>query len=98
MRAGTPPLHAFARRPHRTERHPTAESLGERHHVRGNPELLRREPRAGAAHARLHLVEHEERADLGRELAEATDKGRGRSDVAALAKHRLYEDRGDVFW
>ena len=46
----------------RADRQAAAEALGERHHVGGDALGLVGEPRAGAADARLDLVEHEQRA------------------------------------
>ena len=46
------------------DRHARAEALGERHHVGPDAGPLVREPLAGAAHAALHLVEHQQPAAL----------------------------------
>ena len=48
----------------RADRHARAEALGERHHVGADAGPLVREPLAGAAHAALHLVEHQQPAAL----------------------------------
>src|SRR6266550_8697925 len=96
MRARAPMLHALASRDDRTERHATPEGLRRRDDVGRHAELLRREPRARAAHSRLDLVKHEERADLRRELAQRTYERSGGRNVAALAEHGFDHDRGDV--
>src|SRR5262249_30402123 len=53
------PAAAVVRNAHREA---AAERLGERHDVGGHPGMLEREQVAGAAHAGLHLVEHEQQA------------------------------------
>ena len=69
-----PGLKSSRRRPGRearADRHAVAESLGERHHVGHDARVLEREPLAGAAHAALHLVEHEQPAVRVADLAQA---------------------------
>ena len=58
-------------------------------------EVLAGEHLAGAAHARLHLVDDQQDAVLRRQLAQALQERRRRHDVAALALDRLDDDRGD---
>ena len=53
----------------RADRHAAAEALGQRHRVGHDARLVEGEPRAGAADAGLHLVEHEQRAGLAGEVA-----------------------------
>ena len=78
----------------RADRQPVREPLRERHRVGPDAELLPREERAGAADAGLHLVEDEQRAVLvGERAREREDLRRERPD-AALALHRLEQDRG----
>ena len=53
----------------RADREPAAEPLGQGHRVRHHARRLVRPQRAGAAHAGLHLVEHQRRAHLVARLA-----------------------------
>ena len=78
----------------RAHRKAAADALAERHRVRRHAVVLPGEPVAGAADAGLDLVEDQERAVLAAELAQAGEVA-GRRDVdAALALHRLDDERG----
>ena len=75
------------------DRHAAAEALGEGHRVGHDAGLLEGEPRAGAADAGLHLVEHEQRADLAGDLAGRAQVGRAARAHARLALDRLEDER-----
>ena len=63
----------------------------------GGHAVRRREPAAaGAAHARLDLVEHQQRAVLPGELRARCRNPVGEVEHAGLALDRLDEQRGDV--
>ncbi len=80
----------------RADRQPVREALGERDRVRPDAVGLPREERAAAADAGLHLVEDQQRAVRVGELACLRERlGRERMD-AALALHRLEQDRRGV--
>ena len=84
----------------RADGEPAAEPLRHGHRVghdaAADVRELVGEPGAGPAHAGLHLVEDQQRAVLGRELAgERQVAGRERPD-AGLALDRLDEQRGDL--
>ena len=55
---------------HCPEREAAADALGHRHHVGRNAGPLVGEQLAGAAHAGLHLVEHQQQAVLVAQLAQ----------------------------
>ena len=74
VRPGAPALHPLACRDDGAERQAAAECFGERHDVGRHVDLLRREPRAGAAHPCLDLVEDKERADPRGELAQGAQE------------------------
>ena len=92
------------------DRHARAEALGERHHVGLDAGPLVREPLAGAAHAALHLVEHQQPAVLvadaahflagtrsssaGCRLRPGSPRGRRRRRSGCVARDLL--DRRDV--
>ncbi len=78
------------------DRQAVRERLGKRHELRPDAELLEREEAAGAAHARLHLVEREQRAELLGQRRSRREERRLERDHAALAEHRLEEDQPDV--
>ena len=78
------------------DRQPAAEPLGQGHDVGGDAVVLVGEKRAGAAHSGLHLVEHQQRAVLGGDLAGGHQVAGGRDDDAALPHDRLQEHRGGV--
>ncbi len=77
------------------DRHAVAERLGHRDDVGHDAEVLVREPRAGAAEAGLDLVDHEQDPALVAEPADALEVLGGGRVHAALALHRLEQDRGD---
>ena len=78
------------------DRQAVRETLGERHELRADVELLEGEEAAGAADAGLHLVEREERAELLRELGRGFHEVGLEWDHAALAEHGLEQDQADV--
>ena len=59
-------------------------------------EVIGREHLPGPAHARLHLVHHQQHAVLGGQLAQPLQERRRRHDVAALPLNRLDDNRGDL--
>ena len=79
------------------DRQAVGQSLRERDRIGADAELLEREERARAADARLHLVEHEQRPGLVRELARCGDERCVEGDDAALAEDRLEQDAAGVF-
>ena len=60
---------AFGPATTRADRHARAQALGQRHHVGLDAGPLVREPLAGAAHAALHLVDHQQPVALVAERA-----------------------------
>src|SRR5690606_32045843 len=91
---------ALAVRDHRAHGEAAAEALGERddvgHDLAADLGLLVREPRAGAPDAGLHLVEHEQRAVPGGEVARGDEVARREGAHARLALHGLDDERGDL--
>ena len=71
---------------------PVREALGQRDEIRADAERLEREERPGTTHARLDLVEAEERGKLGGGGHEL----RGQRVNAAFAQDRLEEHETDV--
>ncbi len=80
--------------PARTDRHPVAQRLGHGHHVRLDVEVLEAEPPAGSPEARLDLVDHEQDAPVGAELAQGAEVIRRRHHHTGFAHDRLDEDGG----
>ena len=78
------------------DRQPVREPLRERHELRAHAGLLEGEERPGAADARLHLVEGEERAELVCERRSRGDERRLERDDAALAENGLEQDQADI--
>ena len=90
------PRRCVIRDEQRADRQAVRKAFRERDRVGLHAELLPREEAAGAADARLHLVEDQQRAVLVRERARLCEElGRERMD-AAFALHRLEQDRGRV--
>ena len=58
--------------------------------------MLDREPCAGAAKARLHLIGDQENAVLVTDRAQLLHHLEGHGGIAAFAKHRLDDDRGNT--
>ena len=81
MQARGQQVGGVADREARADRQAAAESLGQRDDVGGDAVVLVGEEGAGAADAGLHLVEHQQRAVLGGDLA-------GRDQVARRAGRR----------
>ena len=75
---------------------PPPEALGQRDDVRPDAGALVREPGSGAADPGLHLVDHQQRAVCGGDLAGRGEVAVGSRDHAGLAEDRLQEDRGHV--
>ena len=84
------------RRKARADRKAAAERLGQRHDVGRDAEPLVGEQLAGAAHAGLHLVEHQQQAVVVAELAQRPEERMRRRAHAALALQRLDQDAGGV--
>ncbi len=80
--------------PARADRHAVAERLGHRDDVGHHTEPLVTEPRAAAAEAGLHLVDHEEDPALVAEPADALEVLGGGGVDAALALHGFEQHRG----
>jgi hypothetical protein len=79
------------------DRHQRAtERLGDRHDVGHDAEVLAGEPLARASHARLDLVEDQERADPVAGRSDRAKVVRGWHDDPALALHRLEDDGGGL--
>ncbi len=89
-------VHDLGPADHARERVAGRDGLGDRHQVRLDPELLDREHRPGTAEAGLHLVDDQHDPVLGGDLAHALDELLRRRDEAALALHRLEDDRRDL--
>ena len=85
-----------ARPMHARERQPARDRLGDRHQVRLDAVVLHREELARAAEAGLHLVGDQDDPVLVADPAEAVDELGRSDDEAALALHRLEDDRGDL--
>ena len=81
VQAGVEQIGGLADREARADRQPAAEPLGQGDHVGGDAVVLVGEKRSGAAHSGLHLVEHQQRAVLGGDLA-------GRDQVAGGRRRR----------
>src|SRR6478735_4152083 len=80
----------------RADRDAAAEALGERDDVGLHAvEQLVGEPRAGAGHAGLHLVEPQQRTVAVGDPLGGGEVVRGRHDDAGLSLHRFEDDRGD---
>ena len=90
------PRHDVLLRDHRAQRHAGRDPLGREHDVGDDAGVLGREHLAGAPHAALHLVEHQEDAVAIGDRAQPAQELRRRHDVAAFAQHRLDDDRRDV--
>ena len=81
---------------HRADREARAETLGQRHDVGRDAELLVAEHLAEPADAGLHLVEGEQQALLVAERAEVAEELRRRHADTALALQRLDHDAGGL--
>ena len=78
------------------DRHAGAERLGGDDDVGGDAVVLEREQLAGAREAALHFVGNHHDAVLIAELADPAQEARRHRHEAALALHRLDDDRGDL--
>ncbi len=88
-------VHVLAHR-HRAERHVArVDALRRRDDVRHDVPVLAREPAAGAAPARHHLVEDEQDPVPLRDLADRLEVAVGRVDEAVRADDRLHDHGGD---
>ena len=84
---------AHAHGAHRNRR--VGDSLGHRHHVRHDAELLGGERRAESAEARDDFVEDEQNAVAVADLAQPLEIALGRNEHARRSGNRLDDDRGD---
>ena len=82
--------------PARTDRHPVAHRLGERHHIGAHAGMLEPEPAPGASEAGLDLVDHHQRPGLVAEFADALQVLGRRGMDAALTQDRFDQDGGDA--
>src|SRR5580693_533959 len=80
----------------RPDRQSAAQTLGQCHHVGGDAVVLVREKGAGAAHCRLHFVEHQQGAVPRRDIAGGGKVALGWDDDTALPHDRFQEYRGGV--
>ena len=80
----------------RADRQAVAEPLRERHEVRLDAELLVGEERSGAAEPGLYLVDAEKCSDLAGDLGRCLDEALLQRQHAALAQHRLEQDRREL--
>mmetsp|Transcript_104633 Transcript_104633/g.293219 ORF Transcript_104633/g.293219 Transcript_104633/m.293219 type:complete len:506 (+) Transcript_104633:65-1582(+) len=83
-------------RRHHGERVARGDALRGDEDVGHDAEVLHGPLLACAAEAGLHLVRDQQDVVLGAPLAEALHEAGGRHDVAALAEHRLDDDRRDL--
>ena len=81
------------RRQQRADGKAAAQPLGRRHHVGPDAGPFVREQPAGAAHARLHLVEEQQQPVFVADRAQPAQVLDVRGAHAALALHRLDQDR-----
>ncbi len=88
--------HVFGRERRADRHHAAAERFREAEDVGRDAPLFAREHRARAAHARLHFVEDQERAELVAERADGGEILVVRNDHAALALDRLEQHGADV--
>src|SRR4051794_40269086 len=77
-------VHVFAAQ-HRGQRQATAQAFAERENVRLNAGLLVREQTASATHAGLNLVQDQEHAARGAELAQLSQVASRWNDYATFA-------------
>ena len=83
-------------RQHRTQRKAPANPLGHHHDVRRDPGPFMREKPPRAPHPALHLVQDQKRPRLVAERAQAAQAGLRHRPDAALALHRLDQDRPHI--
>ena len=93
--AGDGRVHDLGAAEHARERQAVRDRLRDADQVGLDARVLDREEAAGAAEAGLHLVGDEDDAVAVADLAHACDELGRRDDEAALALHRLEDDRGD---
>ncbi len=96
MQARSQQLRGRAGRQARPDRQPSTEPLGHRHHIGCDAVVLMREKRSSAAHPGLHLVEDQQRAVPGSDIARRRQIAIGRHHDAALPHDRLQENRSGV--
>ena len=97
MGAGREHVHDLARGDKgRHRQHAAAERLAQDDAVGADALVLEREPGAGAAEARLHLVEDQQHAVRVADAAQPGEEARGRHDDAGLALDRLDQHRRRV--
>ena len=96
VRTALPLLHQLLLGHHKPDRHPAPQTLGERHDVGDDSEMLRGEHLARAPDPRLHFVEDEQDTVLVAERPEPGEESVRRHEVSALALDRLDQDPGDL--
>lgn len=78
------------------QRETVRQALRTRHDIRPYTRILDREVLPGTPEPALHLVDDKQDTVLVADFPETLQEGCGRGDVAALAEHRLDEDRSSV--
>ena len=108
MRARSHALGSLRGRKTGAERKAAADALGDRHDIRRDADLLIGKEPAGAAHAGLHFVEHQQQTVLVAQLAQAAQKLRlratrmppspwiGSTRIAAVSGPIARFDRRDI--
>ena len=81
---------------HRADGHARAQALGQRHHIREDAGPLVRKPLAGAAHAALHLVNHQQPVALVAQRAHLAQVIHVRRIDATFTLDRLQKHRHHV--
>src|SRR5437868_5707987 len=96
VRPRSPVIHDFLAGYHGTDRHTRGNTLGDRHDVRLNSEMLKAPHLAGTAHTSLNFIEDEHDAVLVAECPDLLHPAWGWNQISALASNRFDEDGGDV--
>ncbi|MCY1360894.1 hypothetical protein D9M69_475420 [compost metagenome] len=78
------------------DREAIAQGLGQGDHVRHDPGMLETEPLAGASHAGLHFIGHQQPVVLVAQLTQSLQVSGGCRVHPTLALHRLDQHGDDV--